>query len=45
MQTVYTLRDVRAGEELLWDYGASYDRSHYSTGGEAEEESVARSLS
>ena len=45
VQTVYTLRDVCAGEELLWDYGASYDRSHYSTGGEAEEESVARSLS
>lgn len=44
VQTVYTLRDVRAGEELLWDYGASYDRSHYSTRGKAEEsveESVA----
>ena len=37
VQTVYTLRDVCAGEELLWDYGASYDRSHYSTGGKAEE--------
>jgi hypothetical protein len=28
---------VRAGEELLWDYGASYDRSRYSTRGKAEE--------
>jgi SET domain-containing protein len=37
VQTVYTLRDVRAGEELLWDYGASYDRSRYSTRGKAEE--------
>jgi hypothetical protein len=29
VQTVHTLRDVAAGEELLWDYGASYNRSHY----------------
>ena len=36
VQAVYTLRDVRAGEELLWDYGGSYDRSHYRRG-EAEE--------
>ena len=28
-QAVYTLRDVRAGEELLWDYGANYNREHY----------------
>lgn len=28
-QVVHTLRDVRGGEELLWDYGMSYDRSHY----------------
>ena len=28
---VFTLRDVAAGEELLWDYGVDYDRSHYST--------------
>ena len=24
-----TLRDVDMGEELLWDYGPSYNRSHY----------------
>ena len=28
-QVVYTLRDVAEGEELLWDYGESYNREHY----------------
>lgn len=28
-QVVHTLKDITAGEELLWDYGSSYDRSHY----------------
>ena len=26
---VFTLRDVPAGEELLWDYSEDYDRTHY----------------
>lgn len=26
---VHALRDIAEGEELLWDYGVSYDRSHY----------------
>tara|TARA_B110000503_G_scaffold137092_1_gene220667 strand:- start:348 stop:1232 length:885 start_codon:yes stop_codon:yes gene_type:complete len=28
-QAVYALRAIRKGEELLWDYGASYNREHY----------------
>ena len=28
-QVVFTLRDVKAGDELLWDYGVDYNRSHY----------------
>ena len=28
-QVVYTLRDVAEGEELLWDFGESYNREHY----------------
>ena len=28
-QVVFTLRDIAEGEELLWDYGESYNREHY----------------